>query len=205
MLTKNLADTLKERDVAKEITQKVGTIELHQRILMQKKTRVINDLFDIFFCEDCQNVYKQLLKLRICYENKKIQPIAKKADYEKISNALGLVVQLCLHFGTVLHIVYNNHMIFNGKHSLIYFKEPSSDFVGSDKMSSMMTQNKLYFTQKEERGSLKDSIQYLEENLNSVYKGLRELRQQDGIGLMSGGFGSNTSRQNFDHDDEDDK
>ena len=51
---------------------------------------MISDLFDIFFSAECQKFYKPLAKLRI--SDRKIQPIEKEQDKEKISIALGNVV-----------------------------------------------------------------------------------------------------------------
>ena len=150
MLQEALSNTLKGRDVKEELSKKTANAELTQRVFLQRQTRVINDLFDIFFSAECQKVYKPLLKLRVSYETRKIQPIDKPADYEKISIALGHVAQLCIHFGTALQLVYNHHMIFNGKKSLIFFKEPASDFVGSSKL----IQHKLFFSQRAENAAL---------------------------------------------------
>ena len=71
--------------------KKQTNADLTHRVFLQRQTRVINDLFDIFFSAECQKFYKPLAKLRI--NDKKIQPpMEKEQDKEKVSIALGNVV-----------------------------------------------------------------------------------------------------------------
>lgn len=156
----------KHKEDEEEMKKKQTNADLTHRVFLQRQTRVINDLFDIFFSAECQKFYKPLAKLRII--DRKIHPIEKEQDKEKVSIALGNVVQLCIHFGTALQISYSNHMIFNGKRSLIFYKDSSTE--GSK------PSNKLFFTTKQEQPQLITAIKYLEENLNRVYRGLCQLR-----------------------------
>ena len=88
---------------------------------------------------------------------------------------------MCIHFATALQISYTHHMIFNGKRSLIFSKDPLSE--------GPKPSNKLFFTTKQEQNSLIIAIKYLEENLNRVYRGLCHLKQHEGIGFVKDQYG----------------
>ena len=98
------------------------TLTLYHRTFLQRLTRVINDLFDIFFSAECQKIYKPLVFLSFDNSTRKVDSINKDKHENKISIALGQVVQLCIHFAQALNITLLHHMVFNGKKSMIYHK-----------------------------------------------------------------------------------
>ena len=53
-----------EKDRVKE-DKKVRDTETSKRIFLQRQTRVLNDLYTIFFSAECQKFYKPLLKLKV--------------------------------------------------------------------------------------------------------------------------------------------
>lgn len=63
-----------------------------RKTYLQRQTRVINDLFTIFFGAESSKYYKPLLKLRINYEQNIIEPIERPIDQMKLSVALGQIV-----------------------------------------------------------------------------------------------------------------
>jgi hypothetical protein len=44
--------------------------DLSKKIYLQRQTRVINDLFNIFFSAECMKMYKPLLKLKVVPETR---------------------------------------------------------------------------------------------------------------------------------------
>ena len=73
-------------------------LSIYQRNLLSRRSRVINDLFDIFFSAESAKVYKALLKLSVISASRKIEHIGKMIDENKVNIALGHVVQLVIHF-----------------------------------------------------------------------------------------------------------
>lgn len=179
LLKEAFFNKLNNKEDEAEMKKKEANADLTHRVFLQRQTRVINDLFDIFFSAECQKFYKPLIKLKV--NDRKILNIEKEQDKEKIAIALGHIVQLCIHFGTALQITYSHQMIFNGKRSLIFSKDPSAE--------GPKPSNKLYFTTRAEHAALTQAIKYLEENLNRVYRGLRYLRQHEGIGFVKDQYG----------------
>ena len=94
---------------------------------LQRQTRLINDLFNIFFSAECQKLYKPLLKLRVIPETRQIERLEKISEEQKLSVALGQVVQLCIHFSRALNIVLRNQMTFDGYRSYIHSRQCIDD------------------------------------------------------------------------------
>lgn len=63
-----------------------------QRYVLQRRSRVINDLFDIFFSAESAKIYKALLNLSVISASRKIEHISKLIDEQKINIAMGHVV-----------------------------------------------------------------------------------------------------------------
>ena len=144
---------------------------MSKRIFLQRQTRVLNDLFSIFFSAECQKFYKPLLKLKVVQESRMIS-----VDEQKISIALGQVVQLCIHFATALCITVKNTMIFNGSKSYIH---------SEDTVNNRNPPYKLFIKDKSDRDQIKISLALLEENLLKVYQALKFLKDRENIGYVS--------------------
>ena len=149
---------------------------MSKKIYLQRQTRVINDLFNIFFSAECQKLYKPLLKLKITPETKQIERLEKYVHEQKISVALGQVVQLIIHFSFCLGIVVKNPMIFNGNKSYIHSEET---------IEKRMAPHILFIPTKGEHNQMNKSLTLLEENLLRVYRGLNFIKERENIGFVN--------------------
>jgi hypothetical protein len=140
--------------------------------LLQRRSRVINDLFDIFFSAESAKVYKPLLKLQVVSASRKVEHISKLLDEQKINISLGHVVQLVIHFSQALELTLLNTVVFNGGKSQVYVKD----------LDSKMNVLKLYIPEKGVYAELQNSLPFLEQNLARIVSSLRMLSEKEGLG-----------------------
>ena len=120
--------------------------------MLQRRSRVINDLFDIFFSAESAKVYKPLLKLQVISASRKVEHISKLLDEQKINISLGQVVQLVIHFSQALELTLLNTVVFNGGKSQVYVKD----------LDTKMNVLKLYIPEKGVYAELQNSLPFLE-------------------------------------------
>lgn len=157
----------------KQEAKKIELADMRKKIYLQRQTRVINDLFNIFLSAECQKLYKALVKLQI-NEQGKIERLV--LPNEKLNVALGQVVQLCIHFGQALSLVLKNTMIYNGSRSSIHSEET---------LGHRLPPNPLYVVRKADQTMLEEALRLLEENLTKVYRALKLLKSRENIGFVN--------------------
>ena len=64
-MLKAFIDKLNDPKDKEEEDKKKTVADMCKKTYLQRQTRVINDLFNIFFSAECQKLYKPLLKLRV--------------------------------------------------------------------------------------------------------------------------------------------
>lgn len=149
---------------------------IKKKVLLQRQTRVINDLFNVFFSAECQKLYKPLLKLKILPQTGQIDRVDKIKDEERISIALGQVVQLCIYFALALGITFKNPMVFNGNRSYIH---------SENTIQNRLAPHKLFIPSKGEHNQMAKGIDLLEENLLKISRGLKFMKDRENIGFIS--------------------
>ena len=100
--------------------------DLCKIIHLQRQQRCLFELFQIFLIPETQKLYKPLWYFRQA-ESSNIQsmaplrtePLKTQKEEQRLSVALGQVVNLCMHLGNCLGVPAKNPMIYNGHRSLI--------------------------------------------------------------------------------------